>query len=172
MAVGELQTTHCSPVTRPPSSIALPSFGHSWTLVVASAELFSALGSAVDDEIEAELFSVPGACGSTTIVIVTNAPLSSEPRLHVTVPELWPQLPWSVVADWNVTPDGSRSVTTTPPALSGPKFSTFSVYVSGLPTTTGSGASSLVIERSADAAAATSSFVSVQVLASPACRVT
>jgi hypothetical protein len=53
------------------------------------------------------------------------------------------------VADWNVTPLGSVSVTVTPAALEGPALWTASVYVNSCPEDTGSGESDFVIERSA-----------------------
>jgi hypothetical protein len=100
----------------------------------------------------AVLLSVPSASGSgvTTIVTVALAPLVSVPRLHSTVPPLKVHgSPWLEVADPNVTVGGSWSDTITFVAVLGPAFDTASVYVRFWPTSTGSGASLLVIDRSA-----------------------
>jgi hypothetical protein len=72
------------------------------------------------------------------------------PNEHVTV--VVPlQVPCDEEADTNVTPAGKISVTMTPVALLGPLLVTVIVYVNVLPTTTGSGASVLEIDRSAAA---------------------
>src|SRR5262245_15360829 len=56
-----------------------------------------------------------GAC--TRIVIVAEVlPAARVPRLHVTVPDAWLHVPCDGVAEVNVTPGGSVSVTVTPVA--------------------------------------------------------
>ena len=62
------------------------------------------------------LDSVPGVVGVTTMVTVAMAPSARVPRLQVTVPDVWLQLPWLGVAETNVTSAGRVSVTTTPAA--------------------------------------------------------
>jgi hypothetical protein len=110
-----------------------------------SAEFESAL---VVDTV-AVLLSEPAADGVTTIVIVALAPFASVPRLQLTVavPE---HDPTDDDDDTNDTPAGSGSLTVTAAAEFGPAFCTCSVYVRLLPTTTGSGESPFVMERSAD----------------------
>ena len=53
------------------------------------------------------------------------------------------------VAETRLAPAGIRSVTVTDAASDGPALDTFSVYVTGRPAQTGSGASACVMERSA-----------------------
>ena len=60
------------------------------------------------------------------------------------------QVPCVGVAESNVTPAGSVSVTVTPVAPEGPELLMPSVYVSCWPWTTGSGESDLVSDRFAD----------------------
>ena len=98
------------------------------TIVVAEAVLFDRFGSVWSPSTVAWLTIVPGAVGVTWIVTVALAPLASEPRLQVTVPNACEQLPCDAVAEPNVTPAGSVSVTTTPVAGALPvALATFSV---------------------------------------------
>jgi hypothetical protein len=64
------------------------------TTVVALAVLFAVLGSDSAAVTLAVLVIVPLEVGAlTTIVTVANPPLAMVPRLHVTVPALWLQVP-------------------------------------------------------------------------------
>ena len=69
---------------------------------------------------------VPAAVGVTVMVTVALSPLARLPRLQVTgaVPL---QVPWLGVAEPNVTPLGSVSVTVTMVASDGPSLVTVSV---------------------------------------------
>ena len=97
-----------------------------FTVVVAVAELFAELGSEVVDDTVAVFESGPAAVGVTTIAIVAEAPFARVPRMQVTI-EVPEQEPTDGVADTNVTPAGSVSLTETPAAESGPPFATVSV---------------------------------------------
>ena len=63
------------------------------TPVVALAELFEVFGSVSAAVTVAELLSVPIWVGWITIVTVTVAPPATVPRLHVTMPSAWEQVP-------------------------------------------------------------------------------
>jgi hypothetical protein len=122
------------------------------TVVVALALLFALLGSDSLAVTVAVLVIVPPALGAVTVIVtVADPPLAIPPRLHVTVPALWLQVPWVAVADTKPTPAGNVSVKVTPVAPLGPALLTLTVYVSVLAATTGSGESVLVTERSAEA---------------------
>jgi hypothetical protein len=86
-----------------------------FTVVLALAVLFNRLASVSFSETEAEFTNVPGAVGTTRMVIVAPAPLRTVPKLHeiVAKPE---QMPWEAVADTNITPAGKVSVRVTPVA--------------------------------------------------------
>src|SRR5580698_8979482 len=66
----------------------------------------------------------------TLIVITTLLPLVIEPIVQFTVPLVCVQVPCVLVAEINVTCDGSGSDTVTPCAVAGPSFVTCSVYTS------------------------------------------
>jgi hypothetical protein len=122
------------------------------TVVLAVALLFALLESAWVAVTLALLVIVPPEVGAvTTIVTVADPALAIVPRLHVTVPALWLQVPWVGVADTNTTPAGKVSVRVTPLAPLGPALLTPTVYVSVPDTITGSGLSALVTETSAEA---------------------
>jgi hypothetical protein len=122
------------------------------TVVVAVALLLPAFGSFSVAVTLAVLVSVPLEAGAvTTIVTVALDPLAIDPRLHVTVPALWLQVPWVGVADTNTTPLGRVSVKLTPVAVLGPALLTLTVYVRLPAAATGSGESALVTDRSAEA---------------------
>jgi hypothetical protein len=98
------------------------------TVVVALALLFALLGSAWVAVTVALLVMTPPETGAVTaIVTVALDPLARPPRLHVTVPALWLQVPWVAVADTNVTPLGRVSVRVTPVAPLGPALLTLTV---------------------------------------------
>jgi hypothetical protein len=88
--------------------------------------LLPPLGSVVEALTEAVLVIVPADVGLTTMSIVAS-PLPIVPRLQVTIPPDSPQVPWVDVAETNVTLGGSRSMTVTPEAASGPWLATVSV---------------------------------------------
>ena len=53
------------------------------------------------------LVNGPPMVGRTVRVIVAEVALERFPRLHVTVPDALPQLPWEVVAETKIAPGGS-----------------------------------------------------------------
>src|SRR5439155_453008 len=130
------------------------------TSVFAVAALLAVLGSKVTELTVAVLVSVlpSGVLALTcaTIVKLTVAPLAVGPVVQFTVPAeptagVVQVQPAGVMIDWNVVPGGSGSVTVTLAAVEGPLLLTTSVYVRFSPGRAGSGASVLVIERSAEA---------------------
>jgi len=122
------------------------------TVVVALALLLPAFGSLSVAVTLALLVIVPLEAGAVTaMVTVADPALAIVPRLHVTVPALWVQVPWVGVADTKPTPAGKVSVRVTPVAALGPALLTLTVYVRLPPATTGSGLSVLVTDRSAEA---------------------
>jgi hypothetical protein len=128
------------------------------TVVLAVALLLPVLESAVV-ELTVAVFEivVPSAVSGltwTTRMKVAVVPLASEPVVHVTVPVdptagvVHVQSVGAAI-DWNVVCAGSGSVIVTLAAALGPALLTVMVYVKGLPGVTGSGASVLVMLRSA-----------------------
>ena len=98
------------------------------TVVLAVALLLPAFGSFSVAVTLAVLVSVPLETGAvTTMVTVADPALAIVPRLHVTVPALWLQVPWVAVADTNTTPAGNVSVRVTPLAPLGPALLTLTV---------------------------------------------
>jgi hypothetical protein len=69
---------------------------------------------------------VPGAVAVTVTVTVELDPLLMFPKLQL-MPAPPPQLPWLAVAETNVVPAGTESVSTTPVAADGPTFVTVMV---------------------------------------------
>jgi hypothetical protein len=69
----------------------------------------------------------PWLCGVTLIDTLALAALVIVPRAHVTVPDACEQLPCDDVAELNVTPAGSVSVSWTEVADDGPAFWAVSV---------------------------------------------
>ena len=90
------------------------------TVVDAFVALLTRAGSNVLADTLAWFVIVPDVVGVTLIWTLVLAPFASAPRLQVTVPLAWLQVPWFGVADTNVTPPGSVSVTDTPVAPDGP----------------------------------------------------
>src|SRR5262245_41878850 len=90
-------------------------------VVEAVALLFPALSSGVP-VIDAVLVNVNvpvvvfAGTETTMDTVAEEAPAASVPRLQVTVPDACVQVPCDGVADTNVTPAGSVSVTVTPVA--------------------------------------------------------
>jgi hypothetical protein len=122
------------------------------TLVLALAVLLALLKSFSVAVTLALLVMTPPDVGAVTVMVTVADPaLAIAPRLQVTVPALWLQVPWVAVADTNVTPLGRVSVRVTPVAPLGPALLTLTVYVSVPATITGSGLSALVTETSAEA---------------------
>ena len=115
----------------PPSSLTtcLTTFsvGCACTTVSADALLFVASGSLVGDETEAVLCRAPAVVGVTLIVTVASPFAGTMPRSQPTVPSSCVQVPWLAVAEPNVTPAGSVSVTETESAASPPALWTVSV---------------------------------------------
>jgi len=98
------------------------------TVVLAVALLLPAFGSFSVAVTLAVLVSVPLETGAvTTMVTVALDPLAIDPRLQVTVPALWVQVPWVGVADTKITPAGNVSVRVTPVAALGPALLTLTV---------------------------------------------
>ena len=93
-----------------------------FTVVEALAESLLETGSSASDVRLASLVIVPGV--KRRILISTPAvPWSAiVPSAQVTVPAASEQLPWVGVADTNVTPAGSVSVSVTPAASAGPEL--------------------------------------------------
>jgi hypothetical protein len=96
------------------------------TVVVALAELFVRTGSRASDVTLAWLVMGPCACGRTLIDAVALPPLLIVPSAQVTVPDDSVQVPCEAVAESNVTPLGSVSVSVTPVAPEGPALLTAS----------------------------------------------
>src|SRR5438132_520610 len=113
-------------VTGPDLVIARSAEAITW--VVADAVLLALFGSDSLPVTVALLVMVPAVAGAVAlIVIVALAPEARGPTAQVTVPEALVQVPWVELADTNVTPEGSVSVTVAPVAASGPLLVTFRV---------------------------------------------
>ena len=93
-------------------------------MVAALAVLFAVLGSLMADDAVAWLVIDPVDCGVTWIWTLALAPFPIVPSGHVTVPADCEQVPCEGVAETNVTPAGSVSLTDTDGALEGPVFCT------------------------------------------------
>jgi hypothetical protein len=97
------------------------------TVVVAVAVLFAGFGSAVVEATLAVLLKLPAWFGALTVTVITGAvaPAASAARVHVTdtLPVFEHDQPVPV-ADTNVTPAGSVSVTVRFAASDGPAFDT------------------------------------------------
>src|SRR5437764_198181 len=123
------------------------------TVVVAVAESSDGSGSLHPELTVAVLVStVPAATSEPTCTVsVTpaDAPFATAPRLQLTVVAIRAQAPCEGVAETNVVPLASGSVSVTPDAPDGPLFATPIVYVRSVPEVTGSGVSVLVTARSA-----------------------
>src|SRR5262249_12804178 len=85
----------------------------------------------------------------TTTVTVALAPEARAPSWAVTTPPDCAAVPWLEVAETNVVPAGTTSVSTAAGALLGPALVTVTLYVRSLPAMTGSGLSVLATDRSA-----------------------
>jgi hypothetical protein len=92
------------------------------TVVITGAvTLFVLLGSPVGELTAATLVSEPLAGAVTVTVTLLTWPFANVPKVQFTTPLLLTPPP---VAETKVTPRGNVSVTTTLPALDGPKFVT------------------------------------------------
>ena len=91
------------------ASLSLVGSGSNWSLALTAALLVV----------------VPGAVTVALIVSVPVAPTGSAPTDHT--PDVGSQPPWVALAATSATPAGSRSVTATPVASSGPRLSTVTV---------------------------------------------
>ena len=85
-------------------------------MVRTDCALFDWIGSGVVDCTVAVLTMSPAAGGMILTATATVAPAAIEPTLHVTTLAVTPHGPPGPVAENNVTPAGSVSVTTTPDA--------------------------------------------------------
>src|SRR2546422_700837 len=103
---------------QPPSAIGVK-FGKVAVLTTV-AELFARFGSATAEETVAELAKGPLVCGLATIVTVAKAPLARAPRLQVTTPATWVELPCDAVAETKLIFAGKASVKVTLVAVAGP----------------------------------------------------
>jgi hypothetical protein len=103
-------------------------FAEAVTVVLAVALLFALFGSPSVAVTLAVLVMVPPDVGAVTVMVtVALEPLAIDPKLHVTVPALWLQVPWVAVADTKITPLGRVSVRVTPLAPLGPALLTLTV---------------------------------------------
>src|SRR5690349_8113873 len=116
--------------------------------VVAEAVLLVELESASLPVTAAEFVNCPASVGMTTIVTMALPPAARLPTLQFTV-AVPLQLPCVVVAETNVTPAGSVSVTFTFVATAGPLFVAIIRYESGTPTCPGFGDAVFVTDKSA-----------------------
>jgi hypothetical protein len=98
------------------------------TLVLALAVLLALLKSFSVAVTLALLVMTPPDVGAVTVMVTVADPaLAIAPRLQVTVPALWLQVPWVAVADTKITPLGRVSVRVTPLAPLGPALLTLTV---------------------------------------------
>ena len=104
--------------------------------------------SSPDVTTEALLVSVPSADGVPTTATVAEAPLAIDPRAQLVPCARSVQLPWLGVAESTEADSDRPSEATTSKAVPGPWLITSHVYVTGTPTSVGSGASVWVISRS------------------------
>src|SRR5438445_8071262 len=108
-----------------PPPVTLP--GKHWTVVIAVAVLFAALGSIVVELTVARLVIVPQMAGVTVMVIRGAPPGATLPPLQVTTPPACTQVQPVPEALWKVTPGGRLSVTCTLAAVDGPPLVTVTV---------------------------------------------
>ena len=92
------------------------------TVVAALALLLALLGSVTPDEALAVFVIDPVDCGVTMIWTLALAPFAMVPSGQVTVPAACEHAPCEGVAETNVTPAGSESLSETVGALDGPEF--------------------------------------------------
>ena len=98
------------------------------TVVDALAALFAAFGSNSVAVTEALLVIEPPAEGAVTVIVIAGAAVTASVVLvQVTVPDALLQVHPVPVAETNVTPAGSVSVTETELAALGPALLTFNV---------------------------------------------
>src|SRR5439155_19131322 len=93
------------------------------TVVPAVSLLLTLAGSKVVAATVALLLMGPLAPGAVTWIVIPGAdPTASDARVHVTVPDAWPQLHPVPLAETNPTPEGSVSVTVRDAPVLGPAF--------------------------------------------------
>src|SRR2546428_342318 len=95
-----------------------------FTVVTTTAVLFAELRSASFPDTATELVSRPAFGAVTVAVTRALAPTFKAPKLQVTTPPAWLQLPWEAAAETKLLPAGSVSVTRTPLAFAGPLLMT------------------------------------------------
>jgi hypothetical protein len=114
------------------------------TVVLSLSLLLPGTGSFTLEDTLAVLVIVPPSLGAVAVMVISGAgPTAKLARVQVIPRQLHP-VPLAVAP---VTPAGSVSVTLTLVAVLGPLFVTVRVYVRFWPTTTGSGASVLVMDK-------------------------
>jgi hypothetical protein len=123
------------------------------TPVVVDDVLLPAFGSAVVEDTDAVFVNEPACAGAVTTTVIVGAvtPVANTARVHDT--DTFPVFEHTQPvpdADTNVTPAGNASVTRTPAASDGPRFTTTNEYVTVPPAVTVPGPV-FVIDRSADA---------------------
>ena len=131
------------------------------TVVTSAAVLLAVLGSLSFPLTLTVLVIVPGVIGLTIIVKTLPGPFGKLPMAQVTIA---PERAHPVDADRNVTPDGKRSVSTTPVASNGPLSLTIIVYAKSFPTKAGSGESDSSTDKSVTATEKTSVSVAATLL--------
>src|SRR5439155_12150862 len=128
--------------------IALTARSANVTTVCSRSTLLLGLVSVSARDTLAVFVKVPMAVVPTTMITVALAPLAKLPRSQTMI--LVPvQLPALGVAETKVTAPGNVSVNSTSVAISGPLLVIVIVYVTFVPTVTGSGVSLLVTLTSA-----------------------
>ena len=91
------------------------------TVITGGVILFVRFGSPTGDPTSAVFVNVPPAGALTVNVTLLAWPAAKAPKFHVTAPLLLTPPPLALT---NTAPAGSASVTSTPPALDGPRFVT------------------------------------------------
>ena len=96
--------------------------GKGRTVVIALPELFESDGSMLSLLIVTRLVIVPALGEATVMVTVAVFPTGNDPNAPVIKLPLLTRLPWVVIADFSITPEGSVLVNTTFGAANGPAF--------------------------------------------------
>ena len=111
--------------------------------------LFDVTGSTTAAVTAAVFEMIPAFGGAVPMIMIEGAvPAERRDRVHVAMPPATVHVQPLPLALTHVMPGGKTSRTTTDVALPGPEFVALMVYVSIPPAVTGSGESSLVIDRS------------------------
>jgi hypothetical protein len=98
------------------------------TKVTTDPELLEGKGSVTLEVVLAVSVSEVEVPGAVTLMVAVAVELAVRvPRVQVTTPALWVQVPWVAVAETNVTVPGSVSVILVLVALATPRFCTTTV---------------------------------------------